>query len=218
MPTCVRGWSSVVRTLFWVAVTTLLIILLHGIFKVCVNRQSLYDTHCVFGRADSARWSTKGNYKPSTTNVGDHMWTCATLNIDSINVIKVVDFSPVLICILLSTSKDNLHKMRLIFLYIGMCVSVTVAQVCNGYAELCDRKWSEISQIGTHDSAFVGDLPAQNQNLDVTAQLDAGVRFLQAQTHYFLNTLTLCHTSCFLLGQFWIQFHFSILAPCFQFL
>lgn len=126
---------------------------------------------------------------------------CATLNIDSINVIKVVNFSPVLIFILLSTSKDNLHKMRLIFLYIGMCVSVTVAQVCNGYAELCDRKWSEISQIGTHDSAFVGDLPAQNQNLDVTAQLDAGVRFLQAQTHYFLNTLTLCHTSCFLLGQ-----------------
>ncbi|KAF7908612.1 uncharacterized protein EAF01_004367 [Botrytis porri] len=89
--------------------------------------------------------------------------------------------------------------MRLILFYIGMCVSVTVAQVCNGYAELCDRKWSEISQVGTHDSAFVGELPAENQNLDVTAQLNAGVRFLQAQTHYFLDTLTLCHTSCFLL-------------------
>ncbi|KAJ8067369.1 hypothetical protein OCU04_004720 [Sclerotinia nivalis] len=87
--------------------------------------------------------------------------------------------------------------MRLIFLYLSVCVSVTAAQVCNGYAELCGRKWSNISQIGTHDSAFVGDLPTQNQNIDVTAQLKAGVRFLQAQTHYFLNTLTLCHTSCF---------------------
>ncbi|KAI9641864.1 hypothetical protein NHQ30_009731 [Ciborinia camelliae] len=87
--------------------------------------------------------------------------------------------------------------MHLIFLYLGVCISVTVAQICNGYAELCDRKWSNISQIGTHDSAFVGDLLTENQEIDVTAQLNAGVRFLQAQTHYFLKVLTLCHTSCF---------------------
>ncbi|ESZ98480.1 hypothetical protein SBOR_1142 [Sclerotinia borealis F-4128] len=87
--------------------------------------------------------------------------------------------------------------MRLIFLYLGVCVSVTVAQVCNGYAELCGRKWSNISEIGTHDSAFVGELPTENQDIDVTAQLNAGIRFLQAQTHYFFGVLTLCHTSCF---------------------
>lgn len=77
-----------------------------------------------------------------------------------------------------------------------MCVSFTVAQVCNGHAELCGRKWSNVSEIGTHDSAFVGDLPTQNQDIDVTAQLNSGVRFLQAQTHYFLGQLRLCHTSC----------------------
>ncbi|QSZ36716.1 hypothetical protein DSL72_006599 [Monilinia vaccinii-corymbosi] len=86
--------------------------------------------------------------------------------------------------------------MLLIFFYLWVCASVTVAQVCNGYAELCGRKWSNVSQIGTHDSAFVGELPTQNQDIDVTAQLSAGVRFLQAQTHYFVDELRLCHTSC----------------------
>ncbi|KAG4033779.1 hypothetical protein MFRU_004g02820 [Monilinia fructicola] len=86
--------------------------------------------------------------------------------------------------------------MLLILLSLWACITVAVAQVCNGYSELCGRKWSNISQIGTHDSAFVGDLPTENQDIDITAQLDAGVRFLQAQTHYFLGVLTLCHTSC----------------------
>jgi hypothetical protein len=71
------------------------------------------------------------------------------------------------------------------------------AQACNGNAALCDRKYSDVTQIGTHDSAFVGDLPTDNQGLDLKSQLDAGIRFLQAQTHYFLNELTLCHTSCY---------------------
>ena len=76
----------------------------------------------------------------------------------------------------------------------------TQAQVgCNGHVELCDRKYSNITQIATHDSAFVGILPTDDQEVDVTAQLDAGVRFLQAQTHRnIFGTLSLCHTSCFL--------------------
>ena len=76
----------------------------------------------------------------------------------------------------------------------------TQAQIgCNGHVELCDRKYSNITQIATHDSAFVGILPTDDQDVDVTTQLDAGVRFLQAQTHRnIFGTLSLCHTSCFL--------------------
>ena len=71
---------------------------------------------------------------------------------------------------------------------------------CNGSPALCNRSYSNVSQIGTHDSAFVGDLPSDNQDVDVTQQLDAGIRFLQGQTHKdVLGTLSLCHTSCFLL-------------------
>jgi hypothetical protein len=87
--------------------------------------------------------------------------------------------------------------MRLLVLCPLLFAASTIAQVCNGYSALCSRKWSEISQIGTHDSAFVGRFLTDNQAVDVTAQLEAGIRFLQAQTHYFLGTLTLCHTSCF---------------------
>ncbi|KAH8685744.1 PLC-like phosphodiesterase [Tricladium varicosporioides] len=67
---------------------------------------------------------------------------------------------------------------------------------CNGHTELCNRKYSNVSQIGTHDSAFVGILPTDNQGVSVTDQLNAGIRFLQAQTHYFLGTLRMCHTTC----------------------
>ncbi|MCJ1460664.1 hypothetical protein MMC28_011046 [Mycoblastus sanguinarius] len=68
---------------------------------------------------------------------------------------------------------------------------------CNGHADLCSRQFSNITQIGTHDSAFVGTLPQDNQDVSVTAQLDAGIRFLQAQSHKdFSGTLSLCHTSC----------------------
>ncbi|MCJ1390804.1 hypothetical protein MMC18_003665 [Xylographa bjoerkii] len=75
---------------------------------------------------------------------------------------------------------------------------VAAQTACNGSPALCDRIFSNVSQIGTHDSAFVGLLPQDNQDLSVTAQLDAGIRFLQAQSHVDpFGTLSLCHTSCF---------------------
>jgi len=75
----------------------------------------------------------------------------------------------------------------------------TYAQpACNGHPELCTRKFSNITQIGAHDSAFVGLLPQDNQDLSITDQLNAGIRFLQAQTHLdIFGKLSLCHTSCF---------------------
>lgn len=85
------------------------------------------------------------------------------------------------------------------FLLSLFCLASTQAQtLCNGHAELCGRQYSNITTIGAHDSAFVGNLPQDNQAVSVTAQLDAGIRFLQAQSHKNLfGTLQLCHTSCF---------------------
>lgn len=67
---------------------------------------------------------------------------------------------------------------------------------CNGYTALCDRQYSNITFIGSHDSAFIGYLPTQNQHHPVSDQLNAGVRFLQAQTHVLNGNLELCHTVC----------------------
>ncbi|KAJ5654629.1 hypothetical protein N7490_001632 [Penicillium lividum] len=75
------------------------------------------------------------------------------------------------------------------------------ATTCNGRAEYCTRSYSNITFIGSHDAAFVGSLPQQNQNIGITAQLDMGIRYLQAQTHKSLlddTVLELCHTSCLL--------------------
>ncbi|GAM90093.1 hypothetical protein ANO11243_081330 [Dothideomycetidae sp. 11243] len=69
-------------------------------------------------------------------------------------------------------------------------------QLCNGFAALCDRQYSNVSFVGTHDSAFNGVLPTDNQDVNVAAQLNAGIRFLQAQVHDFFGTLQMCHTSC----------------------
>jgi hypothetical protein len=67
---------------------------------------------------------------------------------------------------------------------------------CNGNAALCSRLYSNVTQIGSHDSAFVGILPTDNQLVSVTTQLNDGIRFLQAQTHVENGVLELCHTTC----------------------
>jgi hypothetical protein len=73
---------------------------------------------------------------------------------------------------------------------------VSRADICNGNSALCDRKYSSVAFIGTHDSAFVGLLPTQNQIRSITDQLNGGIRYLQSQTHNFENNLKMCHTSC----------------------
>lgn len=67
---------------------------------------------------------------------------------------------------------------------------------CNGHAELCARRYSNVTLVGSHDSAFVGTGVADNQETDVAAQLAQGVRFLQGQTHLDNGTIKLCHTLC----------------------
>ncbi|KAF5659502.1 hypothetical protein FHETE_9394 [Fusarium heterosporum] len=77
----------------------------------------------------------------------------------------------------------------------------TVWAACNGYDELCKRKYSDITFIGTHNSAFVGKLPVHNQYISVSEQLDLGVRFLQAQTQDKDGDIQMCHTHCWELDE-----------------
>ncbi|KAJ5964844.1 uncharacterized protein N7479_004720 [Penicillium vulpinum] len=80
-------------------------------------------------------------------------------------------------------------------------ISTIAPTICNGHSEYCTRSYSNITFVGSHDSAFVGPLPQQNQNIDIKAQLDMGIRYLQAQTHHSIidkKVIELCHTSCLL--------------------
>ena len=79
---------------------------------------------------------------------------------------------------------------------------------CNNSPDLCSRPYSNITQLGAHDSPFVNNASASNsisfsdagnQNVDSVAQLSAGVRLLTAQVHNNNGAWHLCHTSCSLL-------------------
>ncbi|CRK46923.1 hypothetical protein BN1723_001198 [Verticillium longisporum] len=75
-------------------------------------------------------------------------------------------------------------------------------QPCNNYVELCERKYSNITEVGCHNSPFVRqNNAASNQHYEVTTQLHDGVRFLQAQMHWIddQDEPHFCHTSCDLL-------------------
>jgi len=73
------------------------------------------------------------------------------------------------------------------------------ATTCNGFSELCDRSYGNVSFVGAHDSYAVGtNNLAVNQDYDVTQQLTDGVRLLQMQALNNSGTIQLCHTSCLL--------------------
>ncbi|EKV17759.1 Acyl-CoA N-acyltransferase [Penicillium digitatum] len=72
---------------------------------------------------------------------------------------------------------------------------------CNNYPEFCARKYSNITMVAAHNSPFVRkNNLAANQELDVTTQLNDGIRTLQLQAHYVNGTIYLCHTTCQLLN------------------
>ncbi|KAI0143901.1 PLC-like phosphodiesterase [Hypoxylon sp. NC0597] len=76
---------------------------------------------------------------------------------------------------------------------------VTNTQPCNNYPEFCSRKYSNITHVACHNSPFITpNNLAANQQYDVTAQLNDGVRFLQAQIQWPAggNEPHFCHTSC----------------------
>ncbi|KIY50483.1 PLC-like phosphodiesterase [Fistulina hepatica ATCC 64428] len=73
----------------------------------------------------------------------------------------------------------------------------TRATTCNGYADLCSRSYGNTTFFGSHDSYAVDTDPldlSRDQEVDITTQLDLGVRLLQAEAHLWEDELYFCHT------------------------
>lgn len=78
----------------------------------------------------------------------------------------------------------------------------TNTRPCNNHPEFCDRKYSNITVVGCHNSPFVRTGSASaNQAFPVLDQLNDGIRFLQAQIQWTTNDTVphFCHSSCDLL-------------------
>ncbi|KAF9530747.1 PLC-like phosphodiesterase [Crepidotus variabilis] len=73
------------------------------------------------------------------------------------------------------------------------------ATVCNGRAELCERPYGSVTYLTAHNSFGASKdifALARNQEIDVSAQLQMGVRALQGQAHLKDGNLRFCHTDC----------------------
>ncbi|KAJ1883612.1 hypothetical protein LPJ66_011007, partial [Kickxella alabastrina] len=84
-------------------------------------------------------------------------------------------------------------------------------RLCNGYSDLCERKFDKVSYPTTHNSFAQGDNIAANQNKDIKTQLDSGIRGFMLDLHSPSKALlrrekradtvpTLCHASCTVLN------------------
>lgn len=73
---------------------------------------------------------------------------------------------------------------------------------CNGGASLCNRSYSDISQLITHDSYALTPNLAATQDYDIIDQLNDGVRGIKLAAVPFSFdpfVVNLCHTHCVIL-------------------
>lgn len=70
--------------------------------------------------------------------------------------------------------------------------------VCNGRAELCDRRYDEVAFPATHNamSSFEAGFAAANQNFGMKRQLEDGIRAMLFDTYFWNDDLYLCHGIC----------------------
>lgn len=73
---------------------------------------------------------------------------------------------------------------------------VVNTQPCNGYPELCTRKYSNITMVAAHNSPFIkpGNVAA-NQVLDVTTQLNDGIRMCMCIFCGLLMCICVCRVN-----------------------
>ncbi|KAL1748991.1 PLC-like phosphodiesterase [Schizophyllum fasciatum] len=89
----------------------------------------------------------------------------------------------------LSAARVALSLVSASTLALGASAPLRRASTCNGFSQLCDKSFGNVSFVGAHDSYAVG-----TDNL--TQQLKDGIRMLQLQVHNQDSTLQLCHSSC----------------------
>lgn len=95
--------------------------------------------------------------------------------------------------------------LLLALLFLSTTVLGQGSEPCNGYPELCNRTFSQVSYVTTHNAFAVGKNPAANQWNSIEIQLEDGVRAFMLDVHLLdtskpsERTMYLCHLTCALL-------------------
>lgn len=73
-----------------------------------------------------------------------------------------------------------------------------IPETCNGYEELCERRFDEVTFPGTHNSMSVAEekWAAPNQQYSIERQLEDGIRVMMLDVYFQENELKLCHSIC----------------------
>ncbi|MFA6448669.1 MAG: hypothetical protein WCX65_04305 [bacterium] len=93
--------------------------------------------------------------------------------------------------------------MRIVF--IAVCAVIVfasqcsfAAQACNGSADLCGKRYDEVTYAGAHNAMSNMDerWNFPNQIHGLTRQLEDGVRWLSLDLYYFRDDVYMCHALC----------------------
>ena len=84
------------------------------------------------------------------------------------------------------------------WLLIACRPSVPLPDVCNGHADLCDRRFNEVALAATHNSMSNAEdgFGVPNQPDGLRAQMEAGIRGMLLDTYEFEGDLYFCHGYC----------------------
>lgn len=109
---------------------------------------------------------------------------------------------------MVTTKKNACRSSFLVFVVLLLLkTSIFAAAVideelkCNGYKELCNRPYSNVTMLITHDSYAHGQSVAATQNKDIIEQLNDGIRALKLSPVLVEHddAVHLCHTACAIL-------------------
>lgn len=98
-----------------------------------------------------------------------------------------------------------LSRSSLVALVLGLVLSLaglsSAQRLCNGFADLCARSYSEVAFAVTHNAYAVGTSIASNQNMPITRQLEDGIRafkltVMRNPNGADPNQIRLCHGQC----------------------
>lgn len=82
---------------------------------------------------------------------------------------------------------------------LALAAGALAQDACNGFTELCDRKYSDITFAASHNSEFVGTGPSHNQHAYPEQGMDMGMRYFTTQLHIEDGEIRQCHSDCALL-------------------
>ncbi|KFA64001.1 hypothetical protein S40285_05478 [Stachybotrys chlorohalonatus IBT 40285] len=83
---------------------------------------------------------------------------------------------------------------------LALAASAVAQDACNGFSQLCGRRYSDITFAASHNAAFVGRSPSHNQFEYPEAGMDMGIRWFTTQVHIKDGEIRQCHSDCALLN------------------